>query len=307
MTSTQKGYAYMFATTFLVAVAYLCTDYVFRNFPKISPESAAFWGFNSASIIGLLFLVSSGHLRARTVKMLRSHSRILFIVSLLTSIGGLLWFLAMRDGSSGLISLLGKSQMLWAFLLGIFFLGERIRLRELPGLILALIGISLISTLKGELAPVVIGAMLTFALIQAIQSFAVKKYAPNVDGVVFAIVRAVLMTLFLDILLLIFFEVSTPPLSALIILAIGQICGLILARMFYFSAHNLLPISKLNIVILFDPILILFGTWLIFGDELSGQKLFSATLILSGLALFTREQFRLSKPTKVIETDLSAS
>lgn len=306
MTDYAKGHVQMFAMIGLTAVAYFSVQTVFTNWPEVSAASAMVWGFGGAILAAAPVFLGVKKLRQRSTKMLCQHGWLILLLSVITAIGGLFWFRAMELAGAGPVGLIGKSQVLFAFLLGIFFLGERVTWRESPGLILAAIGIFLVSSLHGEVPLLAVFLLFGFAATHAVQSLFVKKFMPNVDGMAFAFLRGFLIFIFLAAVLIPTGKVSFVPPGALAWLAGGQICGMILARAFYFSAHNSLPLGRLNVLLLLEPILLLAGAQIFFGDTLSAQKLWGAAAILAGLGLFMREQFRANRAAKVVEGGLDS-
>lgn len=295
MDKAKKGYLYVAIFTFLAAVSYLLADFTFRYFENISVANVLFWGWLGAVMGSAPFFLGWRSRRRRLIFSVRKHWRVLILVSALTSLGGGLWFWAMAEVGSGSLALLTNAKIFWIFLLGVIFLKERVAWREIPGLLLAAGGLFLVSTLQGEVSGLAAMLILGQTILYALQSFFIKKYAPEVDGAVFAFGRAVMMFFFLGTFFLLRGQVSLIPWTAVLLVSVSQIIGLVVARAFYFQAINLLPISKLSALLLLEPILVLGGAYLFFGDAVSSQKGVGAVLILGGLLWFTHEQLKIAK------------
>jgi drug/metabolite transporter (DMT)-like permease len=136
------------------------------------------------------------------------------------------------------------------------------------------------------------------AFLYALQSLFTKKFAPDLDGISFAFFRTVFLCLYLGSALF-FFErgISLPPVDILFLLFLAGFLGTFISRIFYFEAHNLLPISIVNIFVLLEPVFVLVGSLLFLNAPFSLQKGVGVILILSGLFLITKGHLRYSKKT----------
>ncbi len=295
LSDTVKGYLLMSGFIFSATMAYLLIDLVFRQYPQISPENAIFWGFGGAAIIGLFYFVSSTQKRNLVVLEFKKYNLFIIAVSLFAVVGAMLWFWAMSAASGGIVSLLTKSQTIFAFLLGILFLKEKFSLKEGFGILIAIMGILIIANLEGEISSVAVLATLTSSILYALQSLLVKKAGTHINAPIFSFLRVVVTTTILAIILLSLQRITLIPPLAFLTLALSQVFGFFIGRIFYFEAHKFLPISKLNMVTLFTPVLILIGEFIFWGDTISWQKLIGSVLIIGGLCFFIREQFKLKK------------
>jgi drug/metabolite transporter (DMT)-like permease len=81
-----------------------------------------------------------------------------------------------------------------------------------------------------------------------------------------------------------------PSLDLLLLLAGAGVFGTFISQMFYFEAHNLLPISVLNVYSLFQPVFVLIGSIIFLQAPVSTIKIIGAVCIVAGLLLVTRGQ-----------------
>ncbi len=295
MEKTTKGYLLMFGFAFFAMLAYLTLDYTFRNYPEVDAQNAIFWGFIGGSLLVTPFKLSHAKFRKNLKKTTQNHGKLLLAIAFITTIGALLWFQSVKMAGSGFVALLSQSEVLWAFFLGIIFLKEKISVKEFIGIFLAIWGIFFISTLEGKSSLFAAALVLSSKLFYAGQSFLVKKYGKDLETFSFTYVRAILLSIIIGIFISIQKELSIFPLPALFLLALSQVFGIFLGRYCYFEAHKLLPISKLNVFLFLEPVLVLIGGYILFGDTVSGQKLLGATLIIGGLLFFVHEQVKLKK------------
>ena len=282
----------MFASSFFTALAYITADVGFRFF-HLSVPNLVFWSFFGALLFSAPFFLGKKIRRKNIALCLQNHGKLLVFTSILISAAAILWFWVLSGSNSGIVSLLDKSEILWAMLLGIFFLGEKINKKELLILILPVLGLLLISQLEGEISSFSALATLFIALIYALQSFFVKKYMPEVDGFSFAFLRACVLFLCTGVFFLLQGSISLIPFSAFLFIAFGQMSGILIGRVFFFNAHKYLDISRLNLFQILIPLFVLLGSTFLFPDvSFSLQKGIGAVLILGGLLLFLREHFQ---------------
>ena len=292
MTDTLKGYLLMTGFAFMIMLSYLSIDYVFRNYPGITPENAIVWGLGSASVFVAPFFLRNKVSRKKVRTSFDKHFILLLIISLFTALGGFLWFYALEQSNSGVLSLLSKTETLWGFFLGVLFLRERITFLEIVGVLVSVGGICLISSLKGEVSLLAVLAVIVGKFFYGFQSLLVKKYARDLEAFSFTFIRGTLMSFFLFLMFFIQDKLTFIPLSVFWILVISQVVGLFLARICYFEAHKLLDVSKLNTFLFLEPVFVLIGAFFVFGDTVSGQKLLGAIFVLGGLLFFVHQQMK---------------
>lgn len=282
-----KGYLYV--SIFLAAVVFffLSTDWVFRSYPLVDPQNAVFWGFLGGVLLGILTIATPRKIEKLKTEV-RQNYKLILGVSLLTTIGASLLWIGLDLSNSGISALIGKTEFLFAIVLGALFLKERYTPLQYLSIPIVFLGLYFITQIKTEVSFFVVGLILLSRLCYALQSMLVKKYGGSMDSQSFAFLRAFSMSIiaFLTVLFLGTFE--PIPLVAFMVLGINQFFGLYLGRIFFFEAHKYLPISKINFMMIMEPILVLIGSVLLFGDTISTQKMMGATCILIGLYLFIK-------------------
>lgn len=295
----SRGYAYALGTALCFAINTIGLRAIFEANPGLSPENAAIWGFIGAlALVSTYYMTSSGA-RHRMVQTLQRDLKTILVISFLTVTGAALWVYAMKHAIAPAVSLLAKSMILYSAILGYFFLNERLRPIELLGFLIAIPGVILISTLEGEVAPGAAAAVLFSAFIYALQSFVVKKYAPKLSGLEFTIVRASVMLSIFLVLTAALGRFHTIPLLTILQLSTVTLTGLIIGRSFYFEAHKHLEISRLNMAMLIEPIIVLAASAIFLSDLFTLQKAAGAFLILFGLSIMINKNLNKNKNIKM--------
>lgn len=297
--SPLRGYLYVLVYAACSSLGYLAIKYVYLHYPTVNPTNAAFWGFLGATMITAPFFLFVPKLNKRLRAATQHHGQTMLAITILSALGPLLWFWALSHTSAGALGVINKSQFLFVFLLGTIFLHERLHWRELLGIACAIIGLIMLSQLHGEVSLLGFGLGLSAAFLYALQSFLIKRYIPDVDGLSLAFGRAIVVSTLFGLVLVCTNSVSVPPLIVTAIITLNALAGMIIGRMFYFSAHNHLPITKLNFIALIEIVFILLGAYLFFDESLSLLKIAGSICIAGGAAIFLLSQ----KPKQIVETE----
>ncbi len=276
----------MLASTAVSAILPLITDYTFRLYPELTAENAVIWGTWGAFLLSSPFFLTSKQNRKSLQKCFNKNLRLIIIVSAITSVSAFAWWFTISKSNSGITELLGRSEVVIAFFLGIFILKEKTNFYEVLTITLAILGLTLISTLNGEINFLIAIMMILSRSLYALQSLLIKKFAPKIDGFSFGYFRIFFMGIFLTTIFGLTGKIETIPLKAVIFYSIGLTSNAAIGKMLYFQAHNYLPISKLNIFLMLQTIFVLLGSFLIFKDEISLQKILGSLLLLGGITIF---------------------
>lgn len=294
-----RGYAYIIAYAFCSSLSYFAIEYVYREYPSVTPTNAAFFGFLGAVILVAPFFLLVPKLKNKLRNSVGKHGKVMLAITTLNALGPLAWFWALNYTSAGALSIINKTQFLFVFLLGVIFLHERMNRRELFGIATAILGLIAMAQLQTEVSLPALGLGLAAAFFYGLQSFLVKRFVPQIDGASFAFGRALVVGLVFGVVLLATNSIVIPPLPAIGILIAGELAALMLGRMLYFSAHNHLPITKLNFVALIEIVFVLIGAFYLFDEKLSLLKIIGGVCIASGAIIFLVAQ----KPKEVAELE----
>ncbi|TGL59858.1 DMT family transporter [Leptospira jelokensis] len=280
----KKGYFFVFLTGVFFAFEVIGFKEVFRR-TNLSPEMAAFYGVGFAFLVVTPFLLGSKHRRTKLVTTVRRDGFILLLGTFSNAMGIVLYYYALKQTDLGPAAILIKTTVLYNVILGVVFLGERFKDRELLGFFLSVVGIYLISTLEGQIHLLSAFCILLSAFLFAIQSYMIKKYIPEILGLEYAYLRLFLLCVFFLIYSLWIGSFLVPDWHIILILGFFSLLGYFLGRAFYFEAHNYLPISKLNATLLFEPIFLMVVGILFLNEPFDLQKILGGAIILLGLYL----------------------
>ncbi len=284
---STKGLVFVVLSAFFFAIEYLLFDAVFQK-SNISPQSALFWAFLTIDFIVFPFFLFKRQQRRKLAITIQRDGMTVLGISVISTFAIFSLFWGIAESNSGIASLLHETQMIFIPLLGVVLLKEILGWRQLLGIALALIGFICISSLKGEASFGVVAAVVFSAFLYSLQSFFIKKYAPGLSGPSFSFLRTIIITLLWGMGMVLFGQGLEPPSwQILLLLFVAGMSGTFVSQIFYFEAHNYLPISTLNIYSLAQPVFVLVGSILLLNAPFSLLKGIGALLILSGLVLVT--------------------
>jgi len=194
-----------------------------------------------------------------------------------------------------LTSFLMKAQTPFALMLGMIFLGERLNKGETIGIVITITG-SVIVAYQSDVG-LLIGTFtaLGAALFYSILSFTVKKFAQNLNMLTVANLRALGVSIFLIIYLIVTgtFEMPTRLID-IIFMALGGITGAYIAKASQFQAIKLIDVSRTTAVLPMESIFVVLLSYFLFDEIPSVLKLIGGALIIMGVIFLVI--FRGQKP-----------
>lgn len=254
--------------------------------------SLAIWGWGIGMFVAtFIFYLPFKSQRLNLWPELKKHHNFFGVISILTVINGGTWFYGMSQISGGVVALLDQNVIIWSFLLGVIFLGESFSWRQLSAIGITLVGLGIISNLKGEVTLIGVLSLLLCGLSIATQSLLIKKYQVNFNTLTLTFWRgwSLVLISFLIALSLGIFEWQVET-KALISVGFAQFFGLFVGRAAFIKAHEFLPMSHLSFLLLGIPIIVLLSSFWILEEPFNFQKIGGALVMLSGLIwFFTRK------------------
>ncbi len=293
----ENGFFWAGLAVFGFSLAVIFGKLAINSHPGISFYNVALWGWTSG-ILGatLSFYLPIRTQRERLIPELRTHKKFIALITALTVGNGLLWFCAMEHLSGGVVSLLDQNAFIWSFALGVLFLGERFSQKEIFAILVMILGLIIISGLKGEVTWIGVLASLGAGFFIAVQSVVMKRYKNTFNALSLTFWRAwgLCVATFIIFGLQGKLQLSVP-LNFFILIFISQYLGLFIGRAAYIKAHEYLPIGQLSFMMLFIPVIVLSGAFLFLQEGISAQKLTGSLIMLLGLFWFLYEKRLLSK------------
>jgi len=280
----KKGYFFVFCTGVFFSLEVLGFKSIFQT-SSASPVLLAFYGVLSAFGFLTPLLWGKKQSRERLVITFQRDGLALFLGTFLNSLGVGLYYTALRTSELGPAAVLVKMTAVFNVFFGILLLGETFGRRDKIGLTLAFLGVYFLGSGKGLGSWRSAVLVLVAAFFFSTQSYLIKRFAPAIFGLEFAYWRLGILSFFFFLYLLMSDELTTISWELGMKVGFYSFLGFFLGRAFYFEAHKLLPIGKLNSVMLLEPMVLLILGVLLWSEEVSFQKFFGAFCILVGIGL----------------------
>ncbi len=282
----KKWYINILLSILFSALTYILLKIAFSNFWEINPSLWMFYWILWSIIIISPFFAFRVKNRAKISNTIKSHWKILIFIWFAWAVWGSCWATAMKLWWVGPIWLLSKSDIVFTFLLWIFFLNEKINSKEILWLVVAIIWFWFIAFLKWEISILAVLLIVWWKAIVSFQSFFAKKYAKDLHWHSFAFIRMIFAWIFYIIFAIVQWEFWLISLPAFLALTSAQLSWAYFSRVFYFESHNYLDISKLNTFMLLTPVTVIIMAYFIFWDQITLQKIIWSVLIIWWLSIF---------------------
>lgn len=275
-----KGYLFLVATAFFTALSYAIGKALDRS--DLHPETTTFFWFFGAFLVALAlfpFLRS----QRRELRRIRRYRDIFIWSSVLTSAGAALWMVSLWTIGPALTSFLMKAQTLFALLLGVAFLGERLNRWESVGIAMTIAGGVVVAYQREGYLIFGTAMALLSALLYSLLSFMVKKIAQDLNMLMVATLRALGVSIVLFVYLAVTGTFEPPGLGQAMAMACGGACGAYIAKASQFHSIKLLDISRTTAVMPMESIFVLIFAHFLFDDLPSATKLLGGASIMVGV------------------------
>jgi len=291
MNNTKVNKYYLiFGAVVANSAIFLLNAYIFKTTPGLTAPTLIFWGLLGANIVATVFFLRNKQSRLKVKREIKIYWKLVGAVSILTSVGVVLWFFAVSQLGSGITSLLEKSNVLFMFLLGIFFLKEKLLIKELWYALIALTGVFFIVNIKGEITSLGVSAILIGEAFYAVHVLLIKKFGKNISSLYFVYIRSLMILVIIGIFFGLLGKIGAINFKILVLGGMSLFIGTFVSKYFHFEALKVFPISKIGIYLLLESVVTVFGAYLFFGDAITIQKVIGGALILLGAGLLIREQ-----------------
>lgn len=289
-----KGYLFLISTAFFTALSYALGKSLGKGH---DPETTTFFWFFGAFIFALILIPFLPSQRFQ-LRQIGKYSKIFLLSSVLTSIGAALWVFSLWTIGAPLTSFLMKAQTVFALMLGVFFLGERLNKWETVGILITVPGGIIVAYQSDKYLLFGTITALSAAFLYSLLSFAVKKVAQDLNMLMVATLRCLGVSITLFFYLIITGTLQMPTFKQIIIMAFGGITGAYIAKASQFQAIKLLDISRTTAVMPLESIFVILLSYFLFDDLPSLAKLLGGAGIIIGvvfLVLFRADKVDNSK------------
>ncbi len=264
--------------------------YIFARLvlPYLSPVSSSFYYMTVATVQIVLYAAVT---RQVDWSVFRQHARFFLIIGFLIASATVMSYVAVVYIDPGTASLIARMNTIFALVLGIFWLKERLRRGEKYGTALAVAGVFVISFQWGDQSSriwlgtlLVLGSTFAYALHAAI----VKKEGGQMDFLNFFLFRMLATSFFLFIFAAGSGELVWPTGREvwLILLVTGTV-NVTISRSLYYLVLRRFKLTIMTVLLTLSPVITILWSMVLFDEQPSLQGLVGGTAVTLGVILVT--------------------
>lgn len=276
-----RGVALAVASTALVATNYVTAKAALQG---LNLETFFFLWFAAGSVL------SAGHQlaskRLEFFARLAAHWRALVPMAALGAVSNLLFFVGIGFLDPTIAAICYRTELMFAVLLGVLTLGERLNRMEWCGFALVVAGLAVIYHRAGAALSVGAAVMVVSALIGVVSNWLAKRADPDVEVSLMVAARCLgsLALAAVYVLATGKFNVDAPPLP-FVMVGLGALLGPFLSFACYFAALRDMAFSKVSILRNSEPVFAAVYGLVFLGSLPGGRQLAGCALVLAGVAL----------------------
>ncbi|MGI9416005.1 MAG: DMT family transporter [Hyphomicrobiales bacterium] len=281
-----RGYLLLLLSVPFGALFYLTIDTVFGRYAGVTEGQAILCAVLSGLVISLPFVTINPTLRRKFGYTIRRHKLAVAISAGIELATTWAWFYAFNLSSADIMAFLDQTTLVWAWILGIVFLRERFSSPMMLSIGIAVVGFTILSQIQGTYSYLSVALVTLAAFLAAVNSLVIKKFAPDIEGFLFATAVSIIFIVFHAAIVWGLGQLSLPPMPAVLLLAAAECCWLFSITC-YNQAHRYLPIRTIGAAGLLEPVVVLAAVWLIGTSVVGTEKIVGAALIVVGLLAYS--------------------
>ncbi len=257
--------------------------------PHISPGISAMYVLLIATLEIGLFAVLTRRLRWQN---LRDNLGFFLVVGLLIAVSTNINYEAVAYIDPGTATLLAQTGTIWALLLGVFWLREKLNPAQLAGAALAILGVLIMTYQAGDYLRLGSFLVLGSAFMYALHAAIVKRHGGEMDFTNFFFFRVLTTTLFLLTFSIARGQLAWPGPSAWPFLLLAATSDVVISRALYYLALRRLPLSLHTIVLTLSPVATILWALLLFETFPGPRQLLGGLLVLAGVSFISFHRTR---------------
>lgn len=292
MEKLLKAYIFAVIASVCISITFVLTKIILQ---EINILSASVYSFIFSFIFSIIFV---RFIRKKSViKPFKAHWKHMTIYGMLGGIGGIIWFYSIATLGPNLLAFLMRFSIIFVIILSVIFLKERFNRFEALGMVIAIIG-ALIMTYTTENI-IIVGALLVIFMCAmfSVSQLIVKKHITKIDPFVINHIRITFSFFVMLTLAIATSSLQVPSINVIVICAVTGIITGIIGFGLFFKALQMAELSKLTLVKVLDPFLVVLFSFFILSDIPTQQQFFGGLFIVFGVIILIVARHR----PKIIE------
>jgi probable blue pigment (indigoidine) exporter len=280
LTDQRKGYVSAFISYTSVAFGFIGMTYMIQSSSVLGAQ-ALFFFMGALLSLGLLYL-SRGEIRLHS---LRQNWRTYSLTCLLMVYVATTTFVCIGMIGPGPVSFVGQMGIVFGILLGAAFLGEKIRIADGLGALIAIVGVSCMTYSPVEYMKLGVLLVLGSSLALALHNLIIKQHSSEIDKVELLLLRAVTTFVAVGLLAALSGQVRQPPMWLVPIGALTALFGFMAVNFFRYTALGFIEMSKVSMLRVIAPVGVMALSFLVFKIVPGTVQLIGSGLILAGVSM----------------------
>ncbi len=273
-----KGYSQIIVALFLISTGPVAIDYIikFNN-----PETCALlWGI-SAFVYSLIFIIYKKEYK--DIKKIKLKTGI--ALAMFSGLAALLWFYSIQAIGAEMTSFIGRVGPLLVVMLGVIFLGERFKLREIIGAIILLSGVYIIAFSPIEYLGIKIIYILIAVTSYSINQVIIKKNIKELSALSMNTVAIGGTMIILSFYTVLTGKFETPHINTLLVCAIIPLFNEIIGTILVMNSYKTIDVGKAQLVRSSYPFVVLLYAWILYKKIPLPHQLIGGTIIILGVMI----------------------
>lgn len=277
MDDNTKGYVYA-----LTALCFLVLWPIFakKGMSLYNVETTLAMWFTTAAIFSLILVAISG--RNQEYKSIKTHWKWIIILGLVTTTGIIINWTALSIIEPGMHNFFMKISLVMIILSGTILLKERFNIYEALSALAIICGVILMSYFNGNLVLKGLLLVTIWSVIFTCQRTIVKSKFKTVKPLIITTYRSIAVAFFAFTYAVVSGRFAIDFSPNILYITLPSILSAVIAHTFIFKAYKLLDMSKVELMIAVEPFIVLFISYLVFGETMSAMQLLGGVVVVAG-------------------------
>lgn len=280
-----KGVLLAFASAACISVTFIVGKQAMKT---LSPLAFTPLWFGAASLWGIgFYIIRHGF---KIPPRLGASLPIILRLGFLNGTANLLLFTGISLGDPTLAAFFSRSETIYSVLIGVWFLGERMRSYQWLGVIVAVVGTGLMTFQAGTVVWLMLMILLTSNLFLAFSNLVAKRNIIAIPPLVLSTARTIVMGVLLGGISLAAQQLRWPALTTWLWIIGGAFFGPFLSYLLFYEALVYLDLAKSAVIRALQPLFVAIYGFVLFGTFISLRQFLGGLLMIIGVTIMIWQQ-----------------
>lgn len=279
-TNERKGYASALISYTSVAFGFIGMTVMIQSSSVLVAQTLFFF-MGALLSLGLLYF-KRGDIRLHSLKQ---NWKFYSLACLLMVYVATTTFVCIGLIGPGPVSFVGQIGIVFGAILGAAVLGEKIRVVDGLGGLVAISGALCMTYVPGEYMRLGVLLVLGSSFALALHNLIIKRHTAEIDKLELLFIRAVTTFVVVGLLAFLAGEVQQPPIWLVPLGALTSLIGFMIVNFFRYTALGYIDMTKVAMLRVISPMVVTVLSFLVFNVVPGAVQLIGSGLILAGVSL----------------------